>query len=194
MVINLDPIDRETGLYHVGFGCVIDDEIIGRVEGHNARIAEYVRDHGPPKNSFKPWEKELFELKEYFEGRSRTEKPIRITVGGPEARSPDGRFVFKLVKRPFKYPAPPTASGEFPKGEVTEIFPCLLVGDLDDEASRIYFPREDAELFWGPKGSWFAVLRCRNRQGHGMDYIAIDLHGLRTIREEFGHREAFRKK
>jgi hypothetical protein len=181
MFISIDMIDRETGLYHSGFGCVVDDEILGRVEGHNARIAEYIRDHGLPKNSFKPWEKELFGLKEYFEGRSRTDKPIRMTVDGPPARSPDGQFVVRLVERPFKYP------GKRPTDDwLTKISPCLVVNDLDDEANRIYFPREDAELYWGPKGSWFAVLRSRSRRGNGMDYFAIDLRGMRCIREESG--------
>jgi hypothetical protein len=133
----------------------------------------------------------LFGLKKYFETRSRTEKPIRMTVGGPEARSPDGQFVVKLVKRPFKFPPElfkppfePAASGP-PEGEVIKILPCILVGGLDDEAHRIYFSREDAELVWGPKGSWFAVLRYRSREGDAMEYKTFDLRGARPIRDEF---------
>ncbi len=68
-----DTLDRETGLYRWSFGCVIDDEIEGHVEGYNARVSEFIRDHGLPKNSFKPWEKELFGLADYFEKRSRRE-------------------------------------------------------------------------------------------------------------------------
>ena len=78
---------------------MIDDDIVGRVEGHNARVVKHVRGHGPPKNSFKPWEKELFALKDYFEDRCRTERPIRLTAGSQAVASPDGEYAIKLVKR-----------------------------------------------------------------------------------------------
>jgi hypothetical protein len=178
LVMFSDLVDRKTGLYFSSFGCSIDPELVGRVEGHNARIAESIRDHGPPKNSFKPWEKELFGLAEYFESRSRIENPIRLTVGGPAARSPDGQFVVKLVKRLYKAPV------EF-KIEPA-VLPCILVGEADTEANRILWSMEDSELAWGPKGSWFAVLKGRGKKGERMNCIAIDLRGIRPIREESG--------
>ena len=174
-----EPLDRETGLYFSSFGCVIDDEIIGRVDGHNARIAEHVRAHGPPTNSFKPWEKELFGLKNCFETRCRTEKPIRLTVGGPPAVSTAGQYAVKLVKH-----ADRTLDGQ--PTESTWI----VVGDLDIECKRTpLWPMKDAELFWGPKGSWFAVLRGNRKTSDQPDYMALDLRRVRTLRLEFGKRQ-----
>jgi hypothetical protein len=176
-----EHLDRETGLYHSGFGCVVDGEIIGRVEGHNARIAEHIRKHGPPKNSFKPWEKELFGLKEYFESRCRTGAPTRLTVGGPAAISPDKGYTVKLVKRPDKTL----------EGQPTEST-WIVVGDQDIESRRTSLWMKDAELFWGPKASWFAVLRGASRTDDGQDYMALDVREARTIRVEFGAKPARR--
>ncbi len=173
-----EPVDRETGLYFTSFGCSIDDEIIGRVEGHNARIAESIREHGLPKNSFKPWEKELFGLAEYFERRSRTAKPTRLTVGGPAVRSPDGKFVVKLVERRYEVPA------ELKIQPAQR--PCILVGEQETESNRIWFPPNDPELIWGPEGSWFAVLKGKTSKGDRTVFEAIDLRDMRTIRDEFG--------
>lgn len=170
-----ESVDRETGLYFSEFGCVVDDELIGRVEGHNARISEYVRAHGPPKNSFKPWEKELFGLKQYFESRCRTEKPTRLTVGDLAIVSPDGEYAVKLVKRPDRtLDGLPTEST------------WIVVGEQDIESKRTSLWMKDAELFWGPKGTWFAVLRGSSRMGNHRDYMALDLRRVRTIRVEFG--------
>jgi hypothetical protein len=168
-------LDRETGLYRCSFGCVIDDELVGRVEGHNARIAEYVRDHGPPKNSFKPWEKELFGLKEYFETRCRTERPIRLNAGGLPTVSADGKYSVKLVMRPDRTL----------KGLPTESI-WIAVGEQDVESRRTPILMKDAELFWGPKGSSFAVLRGQRGSGTNKSYMALDLRDVKTIRWEFG--------
>jgi hypothetical protein len=179
--LNMSPfierLDRETGLYYSSFGCVADAELVARVRGHNARVAEYVCDHGPPKNSLKPWEKELFGLKEYFESRCRTGAPTRLTVGGPAAVSPDTGYAVKLVKRPDKTL----------EGKPTEST-WIVVGDQDIESKRTGLWMKDAELVWGPKGSWFAVLRGARRTHGGQDYMALDLRRVRTIRLEFGDR------
>jgi hypothetical protein len=172
-----EPLDRETGLFYSSFGCVVDNELVGRIKGHNARIAEYVRDHGPPKNSLKPWEKELFGLKEYFDSRCRTGAPTRLTVGGPAAVSPDTGYAVRLVKRPDK-----TLDGK--PTESTWI----VVGDQDIDSKRTSLWMKDAELFWGPKGSWFAVLRGASKTHDGQDHMALDLRRVRTIRVEFGDR------
>jgi hypothetical protein len=169
-----EPLDRETGHYYSGFGCVVDGEIIGRVEGHNARIAEYIRQHGPPKNSFKPWEKELFGLKTYFEGRIRTERPTRLIVGGAAAVPPQGQDTVKLVNR-----------RDTPEARRTEST-WVVVGDQDIESKRTPLWMKDAELVWGPKGSWFAVLRGESQSGNGKEYMALDLRRARMIRFEFG--------
>jgi hypothetical protein len=186
----VEHLDRESGLYYSSFGCVIDDDIVGRVKGHNARIAESIRDNGVPKNSFKPWDKELFGLAQYFEIRSRTEKPVRLTMNGPSARSPDGKFVVKLVKHDLLHELsePPAANGEPPAkpDETIKPTPFLLVGEQDVQANWIWFFGEEPELVWGPKDSWFAVLRVKSRTGDVPDFVAVDLRGKREIRHEFG--------
>jgi hypothetical protein len=45
---------------------------------------------------------------------------------------------------------------------------------------------KDPELFWGPKGSWFAVLRGKRETSNQPDYMALDVREVRTLRFEFG--------
>jgi hypothetical protein len=168
-------LDPETGLLFSSFGCVIDDELVGRVKGHNARIVEYIRDLGPPANSFKRWQKELFGLNEYFERRCRTEKPTPLIVGGKAVVSPDGKYTLRVVKVP----------GRTLEGKPTEST-WFVIGEEDVESNRAPLLISDAELLWGPKGSWFAVLRGTCRMGDQKDYVAVDLRCVRTIRLEFG--------
>jgi len=92
-------LDRETGLPIYGLGCVVDGELLGREEGYNARIKEHIAAHGPPASSFKKYERELFDLKAYFEERARTEEPIRLEEDGPEVRSPDESYGIRLAAR-----------------------------------------------------------------------------------------------
>ncbi len=174
MKLFFECIDRETGLYFSSFGCVIDDGIIGQVEGHNAKIMEYIRVHGSPRNSFKPWEKQLFGLKDYFENRCLSEKPIRMTVGDPAVPSPGGEFAVKLVNRP-----------DMNNGRHVESL-WITVGDKDIGSQRTALLLKDAEMIWGPKGSWFSVVRGKSLTGDHMDYMALDLRDVRTIRLEIG--------
>jgi hypothetical protein len=167
----IESVDYETGLYFTEFGCVIDVELVARVEGHNAAIAEHIRRHGLPKDSLKPWAKELFALEEFFKSRSKNEKPVRLTFGGDPAVSPDADFALKLVRRPDR-----TLEGK--PFESTWI----VVGDQDIESKRIG-PLEikDPELFWGPRGSWFVVLRGSDSLGDHKDFWAVDLRKSRII-------------
>ena len=98
-MMTLELLDRRTGLPLYGIaGCKVDDAIIGRAEGHNHRIDEVIAKRGLPSNSFKPWEKELFDLKGCYQTRSKTEKSFRLALGGPPAKSPDGKCTLRLVK------------------------------------------------------------------------------------------------
>jgi hypothetical protein len=171
--ISLDRIDRETGLYHSGFGCVVDDEIRGQVEGYNARVREYIRDHGPPKNSFKPWEKELFGLKTYFEDRARTEKPIRLTAGAGAVSSPDGKYKVWLTNEP----------GDNGFGRPIRVI-SLIIDEKDEKPTSTHTLISDPELLWPPKDAWFAVLKGRSWSDGRLEYTAIDLREKRQIRSE----------
>ena len=55
-------IDEETGLLVDRPGCVSYPGYDQRMKGYNDRIAQYIQRHGLPGNTFKPWEKELFNL------------------------------------------------------------------------------------------------------------------------------------
>jgi hypothetical protein len=172
-----ESLDRETGLYLalVPGRKSDDDDILGRLEGHNARIREHIRDHGLPKNSFKPWENELFDLKKYFTDRISIDKPIRLIVGGPEATSPGGKHVVKLVNRleegtPYSKPKEATY---------------IQVGKAEVKVSNQVDRLDFVELVWGPVDSWFAVLKYRGLNSDQMDYIAIDLRSVRRIRTEW---------
>jgi hypothetical protein len=172
MFIPLDQIDRETGLYHSGFGCVIDDEIVGRVEGYNARVREHIRDNGALKNSFKPWEKELFGLKTYFEDRTRTEKPTRL-IDGAAVSSPDGKYSVRLISRP----------GVNRFGEPFKNI-SLVISDKNGSSEDPFFPLKDPELLWPTGDAWFAVLKGKREHDDAIAYTAIDLRGKREIRSE----------
>ncbi len=94
-------LDLETGLpYRDVYSCVVQAGDLERVKGHNDRIEQYIRWHGLPTNSLKPWEKQLFHLKHYFDVRTQNVKPIRLLTGGKAAVSPDGRKTFRLVDLP----------------------------------------------------------------------------------------------
>jgi hypothetical protein len=60
-------LDRKTGLpCKVIAACVVNDTLVGRAAGHNDRINEYIVERGLPSNSFKRWEKELFDDRRSF--------------------------------------------------------------------------------------------------------------------------------
>ena len=69
----IEFLDRETGLpFEPVAGCVVNETIHGRAAGHNDRIREFIAERGLPRNSFKRWEKDLFDLKGYYDaGRRR---------------------------------------------------------------------------------------------------------------------------
>jgi hypothetical protein len=94
-----DNLDKETGLPYCGFGCVVDYEILGRIDGHNDRITEYIKANGLPRGSFKPWEKELAGLQEYCNSRRKHEQAEILMAGGPTLNSPDGNYTLKPVAK-----------------------------------------------------------------------------------------------
>jgi hypothetical protein len=170
-----ESLQRDTGLYYT---CIhgrafADDELAGRIEGHNARILESIRINGPPKNSFKLWEKELFGLENYFENQIHSDKPIRLIVGGEGTTSPDKKQVVKLVNLVIDINGKPTQTTH------------LRVGNVDVRVSTVVNQLEIADLVWGPTGSNFAVLKYKAVDHVGMDYTAIDLRTPRRMRSEW---------
>jgi hypothetical protein len=75
-------LDEETGLPLKPItGCVVDGETLGRVSGHNQRIRQFIAKGGVPKNTFKGWEKELLDLKNYFRRLIKTQEPFHRRLG-----------------------------------------------------------------------------------------------------------------
>jgi hypothetical protein len=94
----LDAVDRTTGLnVRVIAGCVVDDTIHGRADGHDGVINAFIKDHGTPWYSRKKWEYELFHLSAYL--RSRSERDlVRLYIGGAEVSLQGGHV--RLNARP----------------------------------------------------------------------------------------------
>jgi hypothetical protein len=168
-------IDRGTGLPVRGLSCcrhVIGDS--ERVKGHNDHIAQYIRWNGLPRNTFKPWVRELLDLYHYFDGRSLRDVPLRLLVDGPAIVSPDGRHSVRLVQR-----AKDTVC-TFDSRRVV-----IYAGNVVLHEHFAHFEKGDSDLLWGPKGSRFAVIRsvCEKKE----HYVAYDLRTGSRLREESWH-------
>jgi len=160
-------IDQDTGLpvERIG-GClseVGDDE---RTKGHNDHVAQYIRWHGLPKNTLKPWISELFNLARFFDDRSRIDVPKRLVPGGPALVSPDGRNSVRLV------------GGR--RSDSLEVV--ITAGDVPLGNWYIRADMGDSDLLWGPEGSRFAVIRSITE--YEEHYEAHDLRTGRHLRDE----------
>src|SRR4029079_8397779 len=65
------------------------------------RIEAYIKEHGLPANSFKRWEKELFDLRGFFESQVKVTSPVSLAARGPAAKSPDGGWEVGLGDQSF---------------------------------------------------------------------------------------------
>jgi len=168
-------IDRDTGLPVCGLSCCTPRTgDSARVKGHNDHIAQYVRWHGLPKNTLKPWEQELFDLYRYFDDRSRTNVPTRLLVGGPAVVSPDGRNSVRLVDG--------AKDAGIPYNSRRVV---ITAGNVVLHQYYAHFKKGDSDLFWGPEGSRFAVIRSvHEKREH---YVAYDLRTGRHLRDESWH-------
>jgi hypothetical protein len=168
-----EEMDRETGLpFRTIAGCVVDDEIIGRHDGHNARITESVKARGLPRNSFKSWEKELYHLRDTFEARAKSESPHRLTLGGPAFRASDGAYSIRPVK---------VASRRDDGRTVDDLAVVVGVNGVEHEPLRVFWDEGETDFLWGPEGAGFAIIRSKG-EGEPM-YLAVDLKRGRWLRE-----------
>jgi hypothetical protein len=160
-------LDRETGLPKVQIaGCEVDDSILGRAAGHNDLIREHIQRNGPPAYSFKRWERELFDLKSFFEGSPA----VKAAIGDRPRWSPDGKYALQLVVQP-------EADGK--KRSAWKIL------DRDGGPPRIVAPLGDHDrpiLVWGPRGSGFAAFKYE--VSDRPSYWALDLRTGRCLRFE----------
>jgi hypothetical protein len=170
-------LDRRTGLpLEPIAGCVVDNTSLGRANGHNERIKESISKKGLPGNSFKKWEKELFDLRGYYEERSRNEKPFRLTASGPPTKSPDAKYTLYLDK----------ALREERNGTVSEHLSLLIMGSGNDRKRYELFHQGDVDCFWGPKGAAFAVIRINSKTT--MKLEALDVSRGKLLRLEYADR------
>ncbi len=170
----VEGLDRGTGLRYQWFGCGVSGEILGRIDGHNDRIREFIKENGYPKYSYKPWEKVLFGLKAYTESRRKAVTPATLTVNGPAWKSPGGSCTVRVVVR----------EGKGPNGEVTKLI-WLELRAQGRPPEDLYLPAKlDAtfELFPGPEGSGLGVLVWKDSRGRY--FQAIDLKRGRVVRAE----------
>jgi hypothetical protein len=164
--------DLDTGLpIRWGSGCLIRTGDSERVKGHNDHIAQYVRWHGLPKNTLKPWAQELFNLYRYFEIRSRTDVPWRLHADGPAVVSPDRRNSVRLVSG---------VKDDGSPGDWRSVI--ITAGNVVLNEGPIRPGKADSDLLWGPEESRFAVIR--SVYGETEHYVAFDLRTGRPLRDE----------
>jgi hypothetical protein len=150
---------------------VIHEGDPARVQGHNDHIQQYIRWHGLPRNTLLPWETELFNLKRYFDELSRETAPTRLHAGGPAVVSPDGRNTVQ-PKAGVKDDGSPDESLR-----VVIAAGKVVLGDW-----YVHFGKGESDLLWGPRESWFAVIRSISPKTER--YEAYDLRTGRSLRTE----------
>lgn len=165
-------IDRDTGLpFCRSGGCVIREGDLERMQGHNDHIEQYIRWHGLPRNTFKPWEDELFHLKQCFDHLSRADAPKRLYAGGPPMVSPDGMQSVQPVA---------VVKEDGSQGDSLKVVIASANVTLND--SYVRFGKEDSDLMWGPDGSRFVLIRSIFESTER--YSAFDLVTGRLLRAE----------
>jgi hypothetical protein len=169
-----EDVDRETGLrYHPIAGCLVDDAIVDRTNGHNEQILESIRTAGLPANSLKPWRDDLFNLRPFFETRARSGPPVGVNLDGPAAASPDGKYSIRRVRRTFQ-------KDDGSPGEGSAFV--IVAGADTHPPLHIWGDEGEATLVWGDDASGFAVLRFRGDDGQ--NYVAVDLREGCVLRSE----------
>lgn len=170
-----DNVDKDTGLiYEAIAGCVVNDEILGRAAGYNEQVMQSIAKNGPPANSLKRWEKELFDLKSYFDDQKQKQQVAHLTAGSAGSKSPDGKHFIRAV--------PSNLKGEGGKPSTT-VGLIMTINGVDRQQREFFRTDErSADVTWGPPGSSFVVIS--GRIGTSATYEAIDVPTGRLIRVE----------
>jgi len=178
--MGFENLDRKTGLpYKTIAGCVVDSQIMGRASGHNDRISAYINTHGLPPNSFKEHEGALFDLKGFFDRESKAQEPSRLKAGDRALKSPDGKYSIRPVESSFRKD----------DGSPGAMLNLVITGEVATHRSLpVFWDEGETDLLWGPRGSRFAVLRCkmvkRRNDYFSCFYLAVDLQRGEWLREE----------
>ena len=97
-----------------------------------------------------------------------------MIVGGPTVRSPDSAYSIRPVRSRFE-------KDDGTQGNVLGID--VGEGSRFHPVQNILWDEGETEMLWGPSGSGFAVIRCRNARGD--HFMALDLRRGQWLREEW---------
>jgi hypothetical protein len=162
-------VDKDTGLpIRLITGCVIGPGDRERVQGHNDHIEQYIRWHGLPDNTLKPWLKDLFDLKRLFDDQSRADARRQLYAGGPAVLSPDGRNSVR-----------PIAAVKDDGSPSDSLKVVIAEGNVVIEDWYVRIGGGDSDLVWGPESSRLAVIRSIS--GKRESYEAYDLRTGRRL-------------
>lgn len=93
-------LDEATGLpVHWVWGPQRSDQVQA-VHGHNEGVWEWIKNHGLPWNSRKPWLKEITDPKRYVETESALQRTFLLTEESKVLISPDGKTEVRFTARP----------------------------------------------------------------------------------------------
>lgn len=166
----LSNFDPDTGLpFQAIAGCVVDDQILGRAQGHNERVLQYVKSGKTPMNSHKDWTDDLNDLLRTYTSQSQLQKPVRLTAGGPPFVSPDGRFKVQFVCSECDQQKPVAPMHLEAK---------LMIAAPGSKSPRSYtcfHGKNPMDFVFGPRGSGFGVIRTETPE-RVVDFQAVDLH------------------
>jgi hypothetical protein len=176
LIDDICRVDQATGLPIAPVcGCVVQVGERERVRGHDDHIAQYIRWHGLPRNSYKRCEAELFHLKRFFDARSQVATPEPLLVDGPALVSLDRSYTVRRV-------------ADFDSdGRISDSLKLVFTaGNVMVGAGWCWFGEHaKSDLLWGPPNSRFAV--TRSISGTWEHYEAWDLKSGWSLRDETWH-------
>jgi hypothetical protein len=158
---DLCDVDEQTGLPIHWRGCA-GTEAPGYKEwarGHDDHVKQYIRWHGLPKNSLKPWVQDLFHLARYFEDRSRIDPSIHLVAGGPPIFTPDNKDSVR--------PDALAHSGWLGFA--------IFADNCGVNSESVDCEGGECDVVWGPGGSRVVVFRSLES-----DYVRYSAFNLRT--------------
>ncbi len=167
-------LDRSTGLPLIAIaGCIIDDGILGRTDGHNEHIKAHIAQHGLPKSSRKPFERDLFDLAGYV---SRHEDELfEFEIDGPVVNSLDDRIRvrgFRAVEKGKRSP--------FVTLEVSSTYDDPADANARWKPIKCFLPmsvRSTLQFVLGPSGSDTLVVRGKTSTRDQLALVLISLRG-----------------
>jgi hypothetical protein len=167
-MLGMSDLDPETGLAEVSIaGCVVGEDILGRAEGNNIRVRDWIKEHGPTPNSLVRWKDELSDLPAFFAAKAKVGAAVQLGIGGPKLTSPDGQYTLRQIASQVKKGLPPAVRTVTTVGlEVSErgVVRKLLTDDWGDGLT---------DLVWGPTGAPFAVVRTRGEGSLGFQILHL---------------------